>query len=81
MKQSELRELIHDASKYPVRICMDDGKTYKLTHSDFALAAPDAIVLVSGPGHDFGASFVICRFEHVTRVEVMTAPKSKAAKP
>ena len=78
MKQSELRELIHNSSKRPVRICMDDGKTFVVSHSDFALAAPDALLLVSGPGHAFGASFVICGFDHISRVEVMDRPKSKA---
>ena len=80
MKRSELRELIRDAGSYPVRICMDDGKVYKITHADFALAARDAVLLVSGPGHDFGASFVICRFEHITRVEVLEKPKLKSGK-
>ena len=56
---------------------MDDGKVYKITHSHFALAAPDAIVLVSGPGHDVDASFVICRLEHLARVEVLNGSKTK----
>ena len=50
---------------------MDDGKTHTVDHPDFAFAAPDALVLVSGPDHDFGASFVICGFEHISRVEVL----------
>jgi hypothetical protein len=78
MKQSELRELIHSSAHRPVRICMDDGKTYIVSHPDFALAAPNAILLVSGPGHSFGASFVICDFDHISRVEVSDKPKSKA---
>jgi hypothetical protein len=80
MKQSEFRELIHNSPQRPIRICMDDGKTYTVSHPDFALAAPSAILLVSGPGHSFGASFVICGFEHISRVEVMDKPKSKPAK-
>ena len=80
MKQNELRELIHGAPQRPVRICMDDGKSYTITHPDFALAAPDAVVLVSGPGHAFGASFVICGFEHISRVEVLDKSKAKQAK-
>jgi len=78
MKQSELRELIRNSSRRPVRICMDDGKGYTVSHPDFALAAPNAVLLVSGPGHPFGASFVICGFEHISRVEVLNKPKSKA---
>ena len=77
MKQSELRELIHHSIQRPVRICMDDGKTYVISHPDFALAAPSAVVLVSGPGHAFGASFVICGFDHISRVEVQDKPQSR----
>jgi len=80
MKQNELRELIHKSIERPVRICMDDGKAYTVSHPDFALVAPDAVLLVSGPGHAFGASFVICGFEHISRVEVLEKPKAKAAK-
>jgi hypothetical protein len=57
---------------------MDDGKTYVVSHPDFALAAPNAVVLASGPGHAFGASFVICDFDHISRVEVQNKPKSRA---
>ena len=78
MKQSDLRELIHDSIQRPLRICMDDGKTYVISHPDFALAGPNAIVLVPGPGHVFGASYVICGFEHISRVEVQDKPKSKS---
>jgi hypothetical protein len=80
MKQSELRELIRNSGKYPVRICMDNGKIYKIAHEDFALGARDAVLLVSGPGHDFGAAYVICRFEHITRVEVLNSPRFRSGK-
>jgi hypothetical protein len=78
MKQSELRELIRNSIQRPVRICMDDGKAYGISHPDFALAAPNAVLLVSGPGHSFGASFVICDFNHISRIEIQDRPKSKA---
>jgi hypothetical protein len=75
LSQAELRGLIRNSINRPIRICMDDGKTYVVAHPDFALAGPDAVVLVSGPGHDFGASFVICWFEHLFRVEVLNQAK------
>jgi hypothetical protein len=78
MRQAELRELIHNAIQRPVRICMDDGKSYVVSHPDFALVAQEAIVLSSGPGHEFGAGFVICWFDHISRVEIKDKPKSKA---
>ena len=80
MKQSELRELIRNADRRPVRVCMDDGKIYKITHPDFATVASEAVLLASGPGHDFGASFVICWFEHISRVEVIDKSKLKSGK-
>jgi len=79
MNQAEIRELIRHSANRPVRICMDDGRTYQVSHPDFALAAPDAILLVSGPNHNFGSSFVICYDEHVSRVEVLEKPTSAAA--
>ncbi len=80
MKQNELRELINNSIKRPVRLCMDDGRTFKVSHPDFAWVTPEAIVLTSGPGHEFGASFLICWYDHITRVEVIDKSKSKAGK-
>lgn len=59
---------------------MDDGKTFKITHPDFAMPAPEAVVLASGPGHDFGVNFVICWYDHISRVEVRHKAKAKSAK-
>ncbi|MBI5386185.1 MAG: hypothetical protein HZA90_16055 [Verrucomicrobia bacterium] len=80
MKRNEIRKLIRNSIKRSVRICMDDGKTYTVAHPDFALAAPNAVLLASGPGHAFGASFVICGGEHISRVEILDRPKAKAGK-
>ena len=72
MNQVENRSLIRDSARRPIRICMDDGKTFTIAHPDFALAALDAIVLASGPGHDYGAPWVICGLEHISRIEVLS---------
>lgn len=56
---------------------MDDGKTYVVAHPDFALMASTAILLASGPGHDFGASFVVCWFDHISRIEVLNQPAAQ----
>ena len=80
MKQNELRELIHNSIQRPVRICMDDARTFEVSHPDFALATPEAVVLSSGPGHDFGVNFVICWFDHVSQIEVRDKPKSETSK-
>ncbi|MGA2030329.1 MAG: hypothetical protein ABSG87_09690 [Verrucomicrobiota bacterium] len=79
MKAAELRALIHDSNFRPVRVCMDDGKAYTISHPDFGMVADGALIIGSGPGHELnGASFVICYFEHIARVEQLKG-KSKAA--
>ena len=47
---------------------------------DFAMVADGAVILGSGPGHELGGpSFVICYFEHITRVELLKPRNRKAA--
>lgn len=78
-KESELRALVRGSHLQPIRIHLDDGKAYTITHPDFALVAEGALVLAHGPGLDLGgARLAICYFEHITRVEVLRR-KTKAA--
>jgi hypothetical protein len=78
-KESELRALVRASHLQAIRIRLDDGKAYTISHPDFALVADGALVLAHGPGIDLGgARFVICYFEHITRVEVLKR-KAKAA--
>ncbi len=80
MKQEDLRSMIRESDTKPFRICMDDGRSYTVTHPDFAMVADGAIILGSGPGHELpGASFVICYLEHVSRVELLKPRGRKAA--
>ena len=80
MKTEELRALVRESDTKPFRVCMDDGRTCTVTHPDFATVADGAIVLGGGPGHELGgASFVICYFEHVSRVELLKPRNRKAA--
>jgi len=63
----------------PMRVHLDDGKAYTISHPDFALVAEGALVLAHGPGLDLGgARLVICYFEDITRVEMLKR-KAKAA--
>ena len=80
MKVDELRIMIRQADQRPFRVCMDDGRTYTVSHPDFAMVGDDAIVLGNGPGHNLGGpGFVICYFDHVTRVELLKPRGKKAA--
>jgi len=77
MKAAELRALIRQSGERPFRICMDDGRSYTVSHPDFALVAESVLLLVSGPGHDpGGADFVVCYFDHLARVEHLKTRKA-----
>jgi len=79
MKPEELRVLVRNSHQRPFRVCMNDGKTYTISHPDFAAAADDALIVINGPGHELGnVSFVICYFDQMTRVERLKG-KAKAA--
>ena len=80
MKQEELRAMVRESDTKPFRLCMDDGRAYVINHPDFAMVADGAVIIGSGPGHDLGGPvFVICYFEHVSRVELLKPPRKKAA--
>lgn len=78
MSQEEIRQLLRHTDTAPIRICMNDGRTCLVSHPDFALMASTAILLASGPGHDFGASFVVCWFDHISRIEGLNQPAAPA---
>ena len=70
VKESELRTLIRDSHLLPVRIYLDDGKSYTIVHPDFAMVTDNALLLANGPGRELGdVSFVICYFAHIVRIE------------
>ena len=78
-KESELRKLIRESHVQPIRVYLDDGKSYTVSHPDFAMVANDALLLAAGPGINLGdAGFAICWFDHISRVELLEK-KSRAA--
>lgn len=69
-KAAELRALIRESHRRPIRLHLDDGRCFTISHPDFAIVGEDAVVLVRGPGIDLGdAHFAICYFEHIVRIE------------
>ena len=79
MKADELRAMIRQSDRKPFRVCVDDGRTYVVSHPDFAFVTEGALILANGPGHDLGGpGFIICYFEHISRVEQLKR-KAKAA--
>jgi hypothetical protein len=80
MKQDDLRGMVRESDTKPLKLCMDDGRTYVVNHPDFAMVADGAVIIGSRPGHDLGGpAFVICYLEHVTRVELLKQRGKKAA--
>ncbi len=70
MNETELKALIRNSINQPVRICMDDGASYNVSHPDFALTMPDFLILARGPNHPLPAAFIVCPMSHISRVEV-----------
>lgn len=80
MKTEALRTMVRESDRKPFRVCVGDGQHYTVSHPDFAMVADGAIILAAGPGHELGgASFVICYFEHISRVELLKPRSRKAA--
>lgn len=76
MKQDEIRKLVRNSHQNPFRVHLSDGTSYTLSHPDFGAVAENALIVLSGPGHDLGnANFIVCYFDQITRVEQL---KSKA---
>ena len=73
MTQNELKELIRHSDEKPIRVCIADGETYKVTHPDFAFVTSGSLILASGPGHELHAEFIVCPISHIARVEVQKA--------
>lgn len=70
MKEDELRTPIRESDLNPIRVCMDDGRTFTINHPDFGMVADDAVIIGSGPGNELrDASFVIRYFDHIAREE------------
>lgn len=80
MKEKDMRALLRESDSKPIRICMDDGKTYVISHPDFGMVADGAVIIGAGPGNNLrGATFVVCYLEQISRVETLKSSRSKAA--
>ncbi len=70
MTQEQMKGFVRRASEQPVKIHLDDGATYVLSHPDFGFTTEDSLILANGPGHELGVGFVVCPLNHISRVEV-----------
>jgi hypothetical protein len=79
MKEAELKELVRQSHVQPIRIRVDDGREYALSHPDFGFVANGTFILAHGPRHDLGGpGFVLLPLNHVSRVE-LSRKKSRTA--
>ncbi len=77
MKETELRALIRESDRKPIRVCMDNGRAYTVSHPDFGMVAEGALIIGSSPANNLGdVSFVVCYFEHISRIEQMKNKKA-----
>ena len=54
MSEEQLKTFISNAHVQPVRVCMDDGRSFTISHPDFAFVANDWLILASGPKQNLG---------------------------
>lgn len=73
-----MKGFIRRVADQPIKIRLDDGASYVLSHPDFAFTTEGSLILANGPGHELEAEFVVCPYSHIARVEIAKRkPKSK----
>jgi hypothetical protein len=78
MTQEHMKGLVRRAAEQPIKIRLDDGASYVVAHPDFAFTTEGSLILANGPGHELGVEFVVCPYNHISRVEITKRkPKSK----
>jgi len=70
MTQEEMKGFVRRAAEQPIKIKLDDGASYLVQHPDFAFTTEGSLILANGPGHQLDADFVVCPYNHISRVEI-----------
>ena len=79
MSEEQLKTFISNAHTQPVRVRMDDGRSFTISHPDFAFVANDWLILASGPKQHLGSDgLALLPFSHISGVHI-AKKKSKAA--
>ena len=76
MITGEIRDLIHADPFKPLRIVLDDKRSYVVSHVDYLAISPDrqSLVLYDENGH-----FRVLNAQQIKLVEPVTGGQSKAA--
>ncbi len=82
MAARNIRELLDARPFRPFSIFLTDGSSQDIPHPEFGRVIGGRICvsqaagtgIESGTGHDIGASFVVCRFDHVTHIGLLNQP-------
>lgn len=79
MSEEQLKTFISNARVQPARVCVDDGRSFTISHPDFAFVANDWLILASGPKQHFGNDgLALLPFSHISGVHP-AKEKSKVA--
>ena len=80
MHPVEIRNLVKNALREPIRIYVSDGATYEVRHPDMAWVSHTAVLIGILPGED-GIPFrsVHVDPEHITRIEPLSESGAAAA--
>ena len=63
----------------PVRVCMDDGRTFTISHPGFAFVANEWLILAGGSKENLGEDgLALLPFSHISGVHIAKR-KTKAA--
>ena len=78
MSEEQLKTFISNAHVQPVRVCMNDGRSFTISHPDFAFVANDWLILASGPKQNLGNDgLALLPFSHISGVNI-AKKKTKA---
>jgi hypothetical protein len=79
MSESQLKTFISQSHVQPVRVCMDDGRTFTISHPDFAFVANEWLILAGGSKQNLGEDgLALLPFSHISGVHIAKR-KTKAA--
>jgi hypothetical protein len=75
----QIRELLHARPFKPFRICLSDGSYHDITHHDLAWVTRNTVEVGMNPDAEGFAEYVArCSLRHITRVEDLPEPASRA---
>jgi hypothetical protein len=79
MTAKNLRDLVQNQPFQPFRLHLADGKDLRVPHPDFALIAPEYVVVANELPQGTPGDINIIPYEHIVRVEMLPRRVKRAA--